>query len=106
MNTNLRQIGFDNIIPSYEEVREYENTFRHPRETENPWSHCIARFHNDTYSVTFAIWRNDYGRCYEIGLRNLKTDAFQLNQCGSFRGCFTRFVRLARLIQAGRELRI
>ena len=71
---------------------------------EFPYLACYAYFHNENFNVSFALWRNEYGRCYEIGLRDLKTDNFELHFQGNFRACHTRFIRLAKLIEANRNV--
>lgn len=113
-----------NIIPTLKQLREHERECRdvfllkqeaqenaEGRSYRSHYGHytgsyCVACYHTNEYSVTFCIWNNDYGACPEIGLRNLKTDNFELNKQDHFSTCALRFVRLAKLIQAGRKLKI
>jgi hypothetical protein len=69
-----------------------------------PYGLCLACSHNEKFSVTLALWRNEYGRCYEVGLRELSTDNFEFNLQSSFKACYVRFIRLAKLIEAGRDV--
>jgi len=70
-------------------------------------SYCVARYYNEDYCITLVVWRrNMYSRSLEIGVRNLKTDAFKLDQQRSWSTVTRRFNRLARLIQGGRALDI
>lgn len=113
-----------NIIPTLKELREHyrvcgEEYIRNNEAKENEsgrsqrgyyggfvGSYCVASFYNTEYCVTLCIWNNDYGACPEIGLRNLQTDNFELNKQDCFGSCALRFIRLAKLIQAGRKLKI
>ena len=91
-------------IPTYDELYALDQADA-DEDREAPYGECFAAVYNKEYCVTFAVWRNDYGRCFEVGLRKLKgegpiEDQFQLYQRG-FRSCYRRFYRLAKLIEAG-----
>ena len=99
----------ENQIVDFKTLMAHERVLRDKfREDHNRdvGSYCLARFYNENYCVTFGVWHNGYGACPEIGLRNLKTDNFELHYQGGWRGVATRFNRLARLIQSGRKLNI
>lgn len=93
----------NNIFPTIEQARNVYDAIDYK---EAPWSHCISRYSNEKYCVTFAIWCNEYGRCTEVGLRNLETNKFRLVRQSGFRSCLTHFNRIARLINANRDLKI
>lgn len=99
----------ENQIVDFKTLMEHERVLRdefRDKRDHDVGSYCLARFYNDTYCITFGVWHNGYGACPEIGLRNLKTNNFELHKQGGWREVARRFNRLARLIQGGRELNI
>jgi len=93
---------FDNVLPTFEEIVDLRDKEEQSNTKEPPYSFCLARFYNDRFSVTLAVWHNGYGLCYEVGLRHLMWDSFCLDKQASLRVCYTRFIRLSKLIEANR----